>query len=187
MAVLMATPDTSSICASLQIKNQRLWKIYLWKVLTIVTVLLVVHTLQCVALIVVVIVGCTTHGWASRVRWDKGSENTLAILRQIDHWYVDGDEATLRRGSALSGSSTKNCRMEYLWRFVRIHVTGKFRDVLQQMRDTGLLSVESPVCYFLYTGQDQCSCSEPCCGRWTCTIFMPFSFLWCKRSLIVSL
>lgn len=75
------------------------------------------------------------HGWASRCRWDKGTENRLAMLEQINHWYVEGRPETLHRGSAISGKSTENCRMEMMWRWVAQHVTYEFREVFCKMRD----------------------------------------------------
>ena len=48
---------------------------------------------------------CNYLGWASRVRWDRGTENTLAALAQIDYWWDDArsDEWNKKRGSALTG------------------------------------------------------------------------------------
>jgi hypothetical protein len=92
--------------------------------------------------------GCEAHGWPSRGRWDKGSENKLAILDQIDHHYDEARPSTLKRGSAITGPSTQNCRIEYLWRFVRMHVTGKFRAAFNEMRNRGLIDPTDPIDLF---------------------------------------
>ena len=84
-------------------------------------------------------------GWPSRTRFDKGTENRLAVLAQIAHHW-DGVEGspTLRRGSAITGRSTQNCRIEYMWRYVRVHVTGKFRAVFRELEKRGWLDVHDP-------------------------------------------
>ena len=92
--------------------------------------------------------GCNECGWPSRGRWDKGSENRLAILAQIDHHYDEARPQTLSRGSAITGKSTQNTRIEYLWRFVRVHVTGKFRSLFTEMRNLGLLNPTSEIDLF---------------------------------------
>lgn len=55
-------------------------------------------------------------GWASRVRVDKGTENVGLMLRQVERHYDPADPSTLTRGSAITGRSTENCRIEYIWR-----------------------------------------------------------------------
>jgi hypothetical protein len=89
--------------------------------------------------------GCDAHGWPSRARWDKGSENRLAILDQIDHHFDEARPETLQRGSAITGPSTQNCRIEYLWRFVRMHVSGKFRAAFFEMMRRGILNPSSEI------------------------------------------
>ena len=84
-------------------------------------------------------------GWASRVRWDKGTENVLAILAQINKWWdgIDGSPS-LTRGSAITGRSTQNCRIEYIWRYVAEHVTRPFKALFKLMINLGLLDPEDP-------------------------------------------
>jgi len=50
---------------------------------------------------------CNEYGWASRVRWDKGTENTAAAREQIRHWWdpTQSDVWNTNRGSALTGRS----------------------------------------------------------------------------------
>lgn len=64
---------------------------------------------------------CNTVGWAARVRWDKGTENAGCIIEQLSHHQRAGLEKW--RGSALTGRSMQNCRAEYIWNFVKRHVS----------------------------------------------------------------
>ena len=63
---------------------------------------------------------CNMYGWPSRGRWDKGTENRGAMLSLIDHHYDPARPSTLTRGSAITGHSTQNTRIEYLWRFLTL-------------------------------------------------------------------
>lgn len=69
----------------------------------------------------------------------------MAVIEQINHWYDEERPETLRRGSAITGKSTDNCRMEYIWRYVGAHVTKLFREVFNMMRQVGILNVDSKV------------------------------------------
>jgi hypothetical protein len=91
---------------------------------------------------------CDREGWPSRGRWDKGSENRLAILALIDHHYDEARPETLTRGSAITGRSVQNCRIEYLWRFVKTHVSSKFRATFFEMQRRGLLNPNSEIDLF---------------------------------------
>ena len=46
------------------------------------------------------------------------------------------------------GRSTENCRIEYLWRFLKTHVTGKFRACFFEMMKRGLLMKGSEIDLF---------------------------------------
>ena len=56
-------------------------------------------------------------------------ENILAILEQINHWFDPSKPETLGRGSAITGKSTHNCRIEYLWRYVCLACVNRIRNV----------------------------------------------------------
>ena len=81
--------------------------------------------------------GCNKFGWASRVRWDKGTENKGAVCSQIMRM-------GLNRGSALTGRSSQNCRAEYIWNFVKRHVTSYFRKVFFGMQNNRQLDPNNP-------------------------------------------
>jgi AraC-like DNA-binding protein len=81
--------------------------------------------------------GCNEHGWASRCRWDKGTENVGAAAEQIFRMGTG-------RGSALTGRSSLNCRAEYIWAFVKVHISSYFRDLFFRMERDGLFSREDP-------------------------------------------
>ena len=76
-------------------------------------------------------------GWFSRVRWDKGSENAIAMEEQILRMGPN-------RGAALAGRSCQNCRAEYIWNFVKKHVTSYFRQVFFEMMRRRILDISSP-------------------------------------------
>jgi len=84
---------------------------------------------------------CNEYGWASRVRWDKGSENADAILSQIDKMGPN-------RGSALTGRSCQNCRAEYIWNFVKKHVTSYFRALFFRMQKEKVMDPNLPTDLF---------------------------------------
>ena len=46
--------------------------------------------------------GMRECGWSSRCRWDRGKENILAIVEQVNHWWDRSDDRTLHRGSAIT-------------------------------------------------------------------------------------
>lgn len=75
--------------------------------------------------------------WASRVRGDKGSENTGWVEEQINRMGTN-------RGSVILGRSVQNCRAEYMWNRVKRHVTGYFRELFFAMQTRGLLDPSSP-------------------------------------------
>ena len=77
------------------------------------------------------------HRWSSRVRWDKGRENVLAALSQVERMGVG-------RGSVLTGRSIQNMRAEYVWVFVRKHITGPFRALFFDMMRQGILDISNP-------------------------------------------
>ena len=98
-------------------------------------------------------------------------ENMGAIEAQIRHWYNPADPSSLHRGSAITvlytspltsmpivgtshrlksmthvvqGKSTHNCRIEYIWRFVRHHVTQGFRDLFYELHRLRVFNPLSP-------------------------------------------
>jgi hypothetical protein len=74
-------------------------------------------------------------GWASRVRWDRGKENVQAIEAQWTYWWdwTKSDEQNRKRGSALTGRSVQNCRAEYIWAYVRKHISNFYRKLFWRM------------------------------------------------------
>ena len=80
------------------------------------------------------VAGCNAEGWASRCRWDKGSENREAIREQINRHYDPERPETGQRGSAITGLSMDNTRMEGFWRYVREQVTDQFFGCFHDMR-----------------------------------------------------
>ena len=80
------------------------------------------------------VAGCNAEGWSSRCRWDKGSENREAIREQINRHYDPDRPETGQRGSAITGVSMDNTRMEGFWRFVREQVTDQFYATFHDMR-----------------------------------------------------
>ena len=78
--------------------------------------------------------GAGGAGWASRCRWDKGSENRDAIREQINRHYDPERPETGQRGSAITGVSMDNSRMEGFWRYVREQVTDQFYGCFHHMR-----------------------------------------------------
>ena len=80
---------------------------------------------------------CNRWGWSSRVRWDKGSENAVAIEEQLMRMGTG-------RGSALTGRSVMNMRAEYIWVPVKRHISGPFRVVFFGMMRRGILDPSDP-------------------------------------------
>ena len=77
------------------------------------------------------------HRWSSRVRMDKGRENVLVALSQVERMGVG-------RGSVLTGRSIQNMRAEYVWVFVRKHVSGPFRGLFFGMMRRCILDISDP-------------------------------------------
>ena len=109
------------------------------------------------------VAGCNAEGWPSRCRWDKGSENHEAIREQVNRHYDPARPETGQRGSAITGVSMDNSRIESFWRFVREQVTDEFGGCFEHMRHT--LRGASPylahtcVCYSYLT----LTCPVPSC------------------------
>lgn len=82
------------------------------------------------------VLACNQVGWSSRLRSDRGKENQGAIVEQINHWWDDdrGQEWNVARGSALTGRSTQNCRAEYVWAHLVVHVVNYFREKFFHMQ-----------------------------------------------------
>ena len=108
---------------------------------------------ECVGQIFVT--ACNTHGWASRVRWDRGKENVCSIQAQLEYWWDHAlsDVENEKRGSALTGRSMQNCRAEYIWGYAKKHVTSFFRKTFVKMeKELGILDPDDPWdLYFLHT------------------------------------
>mmetsp|Transcript_3201 Transcript_3201/g.6927 ORF Transcript_3201/g.6927 Transcript_3201/m.6927 type:complete len:584 (-) Transcript_3201:110-1861(-) len=90
---------------------------------------------------------CDQVGWGARVRWDKGTENAGAICEQLLHHQQNGSERW--KGCAITGRSAQNCRAEYIWNFVKRHVSGPYRELFfRMMRDLCVLDPSSPTDLF---------------------------------------
>ena len=85
----------------------------------------------------------SNHGgyWPSRIRVDYGVENVL-ICDAITEKHGGG------RGSCIAGSSTRNQRIERLWRDVFRCVAATFYYVFYALEQEGLLDVENPIHIF---------------------------------------
>ena len=79
--------------------------------------------------------------WPSRIRVDYGVENVL-ICDAITQKHGEG------RGSCIAGPSTRNQRIERLWRDVFRCVAAAFYYVFYALEQTGLLDVENPIHIF---------------------------------------
>ena len=101
----------------------------------------------------------TKRMWASRVRGDKGSENTGWAQEQT---YRMGTG----RGSVILGRSVQNCRAEYMWARVRRHVTDYFREIFFEVQRRGLLDTNSPTdlhcLQAIFVSQVQEACDDFC-------------------------
>eukprot|EP00794_Sanderia_malayensis_P002881 gene2881-3333_t len=78
------------------------------------------------------------HGVPSPVRTDKGGENVLV-------WQEMESFCGLNRNSYLSGTSTRNQRIERLWRDVWMYVCHIFYYTFQGMEAEGVLDIDDDV------------------------------------------
>jgi len=79
--------------------------------------------------------------WPSRIRVDYGVENVKVCEVMVDHW---GEG----RNSFIAGSSTRNQRIERLWRDVFRCVCQFFYYTFYAMEQTGILDVENAIHMF---------------------------------------
>jgi hypothetical protein len=82
------------------------------------------------------------HSWPSRIRTDHGGENVLVWQQMIA---MRGEN----RGSVLVGSSTRNQRIERLWRDVFRCFGNVFYYTFQSMETSGLLDITNPLHMFI--------------------------------------
>ena len=80
--------------------------------------------------------------WPSRIRVDRGVENVLVCEAMVE---ARGEN----RGSFIPGPSTRNQRIERLWREVFRCDLHFFYYVFYAMEDTGLLNLENPAHLFI--------------------------------------
>ena len=96
------------------------------------------------------VTGCEKNGWPSRCRWDKGTENRGAIREQINRHLDPLRPETGRRGSAITGRSIDNTRIEGFWRYVREQVSDPFGDCFNYMRtELKILHPDDPCDLFM--------------------------------------
>ena len=79
--------------------------------------------------------------WPSRIRVDYGVENVMVCDAMIE-------KRGPGRGSYIAGSSTRNQRIERLWRDVFRCVAVIFYYSFYGMEQSGMLDIEDPVCMF---------------------------------------
>lgn len=87
--------------------------------------------------------GVTQFGLPSRIRSDKGRENTKVALYMLEH--------PLRgpgRGSMITGKSIHNQRIERLWRDVYEGVLKFYRGLFHHLEASGLLDPENELQMF---------------------------------------
>ena len=81
------------------------------------------------------------YSWPSRIRTDHGGENMLV-------WECMIGFQGHNHGSALVGTSTRNQRIEYLWRDVFRCFGNVFYYTFKSMEESGLLDVTNPLHLF---------------------------------------
>ena len=79
--------------------------------------------------------------WPSHIRVDHGVENVLVCDAMVS---ARGES----RGNFIAGSSTRNQRIERLWRDVFRCVCCFFYYIFYAMEDAGLLNINSPIDLF---------------------------------------
>jgi hypothetical protein len=108
---------------------------------------------------------CDEVGWAARVRWDKGTENAGAISEQLRHHQRHDDGHGRWRGCAITGRSSQNCRAEYIWNFLKRHVSAPYRELFfSMMRELKILDPSSKTDLFclqaVFLPRVQASCDR---------------------------